>query len=263
MVGGTIYLAGGLDGSDHSTSSVYAMDAATRATTALGNVPHPFHDAAGGVVEDHLIVFGGGANEASSDAVQAFDLSGHRGTVVSHLPKALSDVSSATVQNTTYLVGGYDGVAPQSTIYATVDATHFRAAGHLPVGLRYAAVAAVGTNVVIAGGVTGVGPVRGVYVFDTISGRVANLGDLPAALGHAAAFTLGSIVYVAGGLDAAGNAVRSVTAIDVAGHSVTVLQPLRSAVSDAAVASDGTTAWLLGGWRGAALTQVLRATVSA
>jgi N-acetylneuraminic acid mutarotase len=143
-----------------------------------------------------------------------------------------------------------------------VDASHFRAVGHLPVGLRYAAVAAVGTNLVIAGGVTGVGPVRSVYVFDTTTGRVAKSGDLPAALGHAVAFTLGSIVYVAGGLNAAGNAVRSVTAIDVEAHAVTALRPLPSGVSDAAVVSDGTTAWLLGGWRGTALTRVLRATIS-
>jgi hypothetical protein len=262
MIGGRIYLAGGLNGSELSVAGVFSLDPATGGLTPLGNLPLAFHDGAGGVVEDHLIVFGGGANEGSSDAVQAFDFVARTGSLLSSLPKALSDVSSATVENTVYLVGGYDGRSPQSTIYATVDAIHFRVAGHLPVGLRYAAVAATGSNLVIAGGVSLHGPVSGVYLFDTGTGRTSAIGDLPAPVGHAAAFTLGAAVYVAGGMDAAGNAVRSVTELDVRGRSVVVLRPLPAAVSDAAVASDGTTVWLLGGWRGTALAQVLRATVA-
>jgi len=46
-------------------------------------------------------------------------------------------------------------------------------------------------------------------------------------------------------------------AIDPVRSSVTPLTPLRAGVADAAVASDGQQAWLIGGWRGGPLLQVL------
>ena len=94
--------------------------------------------------------------------MQAFDLRSRRGAVVSQLPRPLSDLASATVDHTVYLVGGYDGVRPRAEIYRTTDGVHFRLAARLPSGLRYPAVAAVGTRLVIAGGAAATGPSRSV-----------------------------------------------------------------------------------------------------
>jgi len=62
---------------------------------------------------------------------------------------------------------------------------------------------------------------------------------------------------VCGGRDARGRAVRQCVAIDAVRGSVTSLTPLRAGVADVAVASDGRQAWLIGGWRGGPLVQVL------
>ena len=124
---GTIYLAGGLDSASHSAAGVFSLQPSSGAMVRLGGVPDAFHDGAGALIEGNLVVFGGGSAEGS-DVVQAFDLAGHTGAVVGHLPVILSDLSSATVGDMVYLVGGFDRVSPRREIYSTVDGVHFRVA---------------------------------------------------------------------------------------------------------------------------------------
>jgi len=254
----TIYVAGGLDGAGRSVPDVFTLDPATGEVAAVGTMPQAFHDAAGAVIGGRLFVFGGGSGE-SSDAVQRFDLATGRATVVGHLPKALSDLSSTTVGQTVYLIGGYDGIKPQAAIYSTTDGVRFRTVARLPKGLRYTSVASVGKSIVVAGGVSAAGPVSDVDLFDTVSGHVSVLGRLPIAVGHAGAFTLSGRVFLAGGRDAKGKVGRQVVAIDPVGRTITAQPSLPAGVSDAAAVTDGSTAWLIGGWRGTALTQVLTA----
>jgi len=260
--GRTIYLAGGLDAADRSADGVFALDPLSGTLTYLGSLPQPFHDGAGALISGRLFVFGGGSTRGT-DIVQAFDLRTGRGAVVGHLPVALSDLSAATIGGTTYLVGGWDGAAPSATIYATTDGRHFTQAGQLPEGLRYPAVTVVGGELVVAGGESRAGtPVATVTVLDTGTGLVRpgpSLPDLPAPVAHAAAFALGGVVYVAGGRDAGGNAVTTVTAIDPAAGTTTAVAPLRRPLSDSGTTASGNQAWLIGGWRGRAVGQVLEA----
>jgi N-acetylneuraminic acid mutarotase len=256
----TIYLAGGLNALERSVNTVSTLNPVSGEQQKVGQMPQAFHDAAGAVMRGRLFVFGGGSGE-SSDLVQAFDFASGRASVVGHLPKALSDVSAAPSGSAVYLVGGFDGHAPQPVIYSTLDGIAFRIAGRLPVGLRYAAVASLGGQLVIAGGVSSRGPVSTVYLFDPADGKVSVLGELPERVGHATAFAIGGIIFVAGGLDASGRAQKRVFAIDLQGRTISVEQPLQAAVSDAPAVSDGTHAWIVGGWRGKALTQVLRVSV--
>lgn len=257
---GSILIAGGLGADGQSASGIYRLAPPSGQLSQLGTFPQPFHDAAGAMLGGRLFVFGGGTGE-SSDVVQAFDPSSKSAYAVGHLPQALSDLSSAVAGAAVYLVGGWDGTTYNSSIYATTDGVRLRVAGRLPVGLRYVGAAAVGTTVVMAGGETPAGPVDTVYALDTRSGNVSVIGHLPQPLGHAAAFALGSIVYVAGGEGAGGTALSSAFAVDPARRSITRQPNLPSAVSDAGVASDGRTAWLVGGLRGQPVSQVLRATV--
>jgi hypothetical protein len=55
--------------------------------------------------------------------------------------------------------------------------------------------------------------------------------------------------------------VRTVSVIDPSTGSVTRAGALPAAVSDGPAVVAGATAWLIGGWRGVALAQVLRASV--
>lgn len=193
-----ILIAGGLDVAQASTQNVYLFQPRTGALRSLGAVPQAFHDAAGAVIGHRLFVFGGGA-ATSSSAVQAFDLRTHRGAVVSHLPRPLSDLSAAVTGGAVYLVGGFDGDRPRPEIYRTRDGVHFALVGRLPVGLRYPAVSALGGDLFIAGGVSGNGAVSTVYRFDPRTGRISRAGRLPVATAHAVAIAEARTIDVLGG----------------------------------------------------------------
>src|SRR5207245_2639696 len=135
--GRRILIAGGLNRSGQSTNGVFRLDPRNGSLVNLGTVPQPFHDGAGAVIGNRLLVFGGGSG-ASSPAVQAFDLRTHRGAVLSELPRPLSDLAAARVGNAVYIVGGYDGRRPRREIYRTTDGRHLTVVAHLPIGLRSA-----------------------------------------------------------------------------------------------------------------------------
>jgi len=241
--GGSVILAGGLDSALQSTNGVFRMDPGTGHLTSLGTVPQPFHDAAGAIIGSRLFVFGGGSAQSSA-AVQAFDLQTHRGSVVAQLPRAISDLVSATVGGAVYLVGGWDGVHPRPEIYRTTDGLHFQVAGRLPAGVRYPALAASGSTLVVAGGTTASGPTAAVYGFDTTTSRIRRLGSLAAPVAHASALALGGKVYVLGGAGA--NGIGRVDTATGKIDSVAGNVP----VSDAAAVALGRGGLLVGGDRG-------------
>ena len=210
---GGVILAGGLDSSGSSTSGVFRMSPSTGVTASLGSLPQVFHDAAGAILGNGLFVFGGGAAQSSA-TVQRFDLLSRRGRIVGSLPRALSDISAASVRGAVYLVGGYDGSRPRPEIYRTTDGLHFELVGRLPVGLRYPAVADAGGGLVIAGGTAAGGASNEVYFFDPRTRSVSVIGRLPSPVAHAAAITLGGVAYLVGGVDATGRVIGSITKID-------------------------------------------------
>jgi hypothetical protein len=255
---GKIVVAGGLDGSGRSVAGVLSIEPTTGRTAQIGRMPFAFHDGAGAVIDGVLYVFGGGTDRGT-DAVQAFDLSTHRSWVAGHLPAPLSDLAATTIGGgTVYVVGGYDDVRPQNTIYATKDGVHFQLAARLPVGLRYASVATLGSSVVVAGGISPAGSVSAVYVFDAAAHRVATLAHLPAPLAHASLIAEGPDVFVIGGRGADGNALRTIFEITPQGQ-VRPSRRLAAPLADAAVVADGRVAWLLGGWRGGTVNQIVEA----
>ena len=233
-----ILIAGGLDAAQQSTSGVYLFKPRTGGLRRLGNVPQPFHDAAGALIAQRLFVFGGGA-ATSSSAVQAFDLRTGRGSVVAHLPRPLSDVSAATIGRTIYLVGGYDGTRPRPEIYRTRDGTHFVLAARLPVGLRYPAVGATDGDLFIAGGVSASGTRSTVYRFDPRTGHVSAIGRLPVASAHAVAVTVGSSVDVLGGSPQVSARIDGITG---------TVGPMRPGLDGAnGAVADGRPSYVLGG----------------
>jgi hypothetical protein len=252
-------VAGGLDSAGDSVSSVFAIDPRTGRASHLGTMPQAFHDGAAAIVGGVLFVFGGG-EATGTDVVQSFDLATRRSRVAGHLPLRLSDLAAATVGGTVYLVGGFDDVSPQAGIFATTNGVGFHLVARLPRGLRYPAVAAQGSDLVIAGGVSADGPVSTVYRFDPARRKVTLLGHLRHPLGHAIAVALGPNVYVFGGRDPSGAPLATSFAI-LPGGRIRSLAGLAAPLSDAAADSDGHEAWLVGGWRDQAVTQVLEVTL--
>ena len=254
--GGAVILAGGLDTAGASTDGVFRMVPAPGALRSLGTVPQAFHDAAGAIIGNALYVFGGGAAQSSA-SVQRFDFATSSSSVVANLPRALSDIAAAQTARGVFLVGGYDGHVPRSEIYRTTDGTHFTLVARLPIGLRYPAVAALGSGIVIAGGTSPGGASSQVFVLDTQTHRVRQLGRLPAPVAHAQAFTLGGAVYVAGGVDANGNVTGSLLRIDPGSGRI---GPVAGSlpVSDGATVTLPAAALVVGGASAAGTTAAVR-----
>jgi D-alanyl-D-alanine carboxypeptidase/D-alanyl-D-alanine-endopeptidase (penicillin-binding protein 4) len=253
---GAIYLAGGLDAADASTSSVRLIQPAAATVSSVGSVPQAFHDGAAALIGSKMFVFGGGTTEGT-DVVQAFDTASLQGAIVGRLPKPLSDLAAVAAGKTTYLVGGWDGTGYNSTVFATKDGSHFRTVGTLPEAVRYPAVADLGGHLIIAGGETATSETADVISFDPATGKSQKIGSLPAPVAGATAFTLGSSVYVVGGENASGQTVSTVTSIE--GSAVTPGAALAHPISNAAAVPDPSGGELLiGGERsGVPTSQVL------
>jgi hypothetical protein len=246
--GDRVFLLGGLTAADVSTARVVSVDPSTGHSSLAGSLAEAVHDATAATVGGVPTVFGGGAAR-TVDIVQGF--AAPTGRVVGHLPQARSDVASALIDGTAYVVGGFDGSALTPDVLATTDGAHFRTVGRLTQGVRYPAVTAVGRSIWVVGGQTGTAEgatgseVDLIQRFDLDSGTSTVIGHLPHRLAHAMAFALGGNLYLAGGRTASGP-LSDIVAIGNDG-AVTPIGSLPGPRADAGVAIVGNTAFLLGG----------------
>lgn len=192
---GGLLVAGGLQPGDASSDRVWRIDPGTGATTRLGTLADPVHDAAGGVLQGRPTVLGGGASTSMSVVQQGTG----RWRVTGHLPGPRSDLSATSVGNGLMVVGGYDGVHSPRTVLRTTDGRHFHVVARLPHGVRYAGVAALHGQVWVLGGEENGRELRGVYRVDPATGRATRAGRLPGPLGHEAVIAVGDRLLVLGG----------------------------------------------------------------
>jgi outer membrane protein assembly factor BamB len=283
---GQLLVLGGLTVGDASANGVYAVSTATGAVRRIGTLPTPVHDAAAAVAGRRALVFGGGS-PATVGTVQSIPLAGGGAvTDVGNLPAPRSDAQAATIGATTYLVGGFDGSKPDASVVATTDGRTYRAVATLPVPVRYPAVAALGGHIYAFGGQAITGPHAGtpvsvIQAVDPVRRTASIVGHLPEALAGAAAVTVDGELFVAGGespaatkptpglgttqltgqpianagLEGPSSPTRTVSTIwayDPASGRLLAAGRLQVPVSHAAVAPDGSTAWIVGGESNAA-----------
>ena len=283
---GQLIVLGGLSASDTSTNGVYAVSTATGAVRRIGALPVAVHDAAVAVSGQRALVFGGGSS-ATVGTVQSFPLAGGgAATDVGSLPAPRSDAQAATIGATTYLVGGFDGSKPDASVVATTDGRTYKTIATLPVPVRYAAVTALGGRIYVFGGQAITGPHAGtpvsvIQAVDPARHTASIVGNLPEALAGAAAVTVDGELFVAGGespaatkptpglgttqltgqpianagLEGPSSPTRTVSTIwayDPASGRLLAAGRLQVPVSHAAVAADGSTAWIVGGESNAA-----------
>ncbi len=188
-------LIGGIDQGETSLASI--VTASNSQAHTIGSLPAALHDASASFTGGDAYLFGGGVVSSFPQITEVYA----NGTTrpAGELPTPASDIASATIGDTVYMVGGYTGVTPLRTILAWQPGRQARVVGRLPEPLRYAAVAAVGGALVIAGGTSGETASRDIYRFDPSTGRVARIGLLPEPLTHAAAGAVNGIVFVFGG----------------------------------------------------------------
>jgi hypothetical protein len=240
---------GGLATGDTSTSRVVAVDPARGESRITGQMALAVHDSAGAVIGGRFFVFGGGSTSTVS-LVQA--LTAGVTNQVARLPEARSDLSAATLDGTTYIIGGFNGSVMTPDVLATTDGLTFRLVADLAVPVRYAAVAGLGNTLWVVGGVTSTnegGPATETDVVqkvDLLSKRVTVTSRLAQPLGHATALILDGQIFVVGGRSGIGPSA-AIWRLDPASGALAPAGELPGPVSDAGAVSVGGAGYLVGG----------------
>lgn len=279
----TLLLAGGLTPAGTSSAALSLVSVPSGSVTATGTLPQPIHDAAAATIGGTTFVFGGGSASGTTAQVVAVTMSPGAGAPalsarpVGEMPSPRADAGAIVIDNTAYIVGGYDGSAPATPVLSTTDGVNFRKIAALPVPVRYPALAAVGKVICAVGGIAVTGPFAGkpvadIQAIDTATGAAAVVGTMPVALEGASALAVSGTVYVAGGVtnDAAAvakvkgpySSVLNPEAAPYSGgesvlstvwaYSPGMVTPraagqLRVPVAHAGTVALGDTAWMLGG----------------
>lgn len=195
--GSKLLVIGGLSAAQTSTATVFALDGRGHAGMPA-TLPGPVHDAAATAVSGRLLLFGGGEFEGSNRIIA---VAPGRPRQIGTLPQALSDLDSVSIGDMAYVVGGWNGAATNSAIYAVRRDGSLRTAGRFPTGKRYPAAVALGGRVIVAGGETTSGtPTASVWAFDPATRTRTRLPDLPAPIDHTTGATLDGSFYLLGGL---------------------------------------------------------------
>jgi hypothetical protein len=238
-----LLIAGGLSAVKVSTSSVWLLSARTGTTKQSAPLADGVHDATGVVLRGEPLVIAGG-NSTTISSVQELTTTSTR--VIGHLPQPRSDLVSATVAGSAYVLGGFDGTTSLSAVLRTTDGRHFTSVARLPVTVRYPAVAAVGDRLLVFGGEHEGVVVDDVQEVDLATGRARVVGHLARPLAHESAAALDGAVWLVGGRSG-GRLQSRIWRWDPARHSAVAGGRLPYAVADAALARAGSTAYLLGG----------------
>jgi len=246
--GNGFVVLGGLVIGDTSTSRILQVDPVSGGSRIAGHLALAVHDGAGAEIGNRFFVFGGGST-TSVALVQAWN-AGSAGEVA-RLPEARSDLSAATLQGTTYIVGGFDGSAMTPTVLATTDGVALRPVANLAIPVRYAAVAALGSTLWVMGGVTstsegGTTDTDAVQKVDLISGRVTIAGRLLEPMGHATALVLDGQIFVLGGRSGTVPSA-AIFRLDAASGGLVPAGHLPEAVSDAGSVVVRGVGYLVGG----------------
>ncbi len=270
--GNQLVLAGGLASDGSSSTSIDTLNTTNGALNNIGALNTPTHDAASAQIGSTYVIFGGGSSNSISQ-VEGFNISG---SVISSssLPNLRSDSTAVTLNQTTYIIGGYDGSAADATILSTTDGTHFSSAGQLSVPVRYAAAATMNGLIYIFGGEAVSGsnagnPINTIQIYNPANKEVIIAPwKLPVPLEGATAFVINNEMFVAGGVSTVaeniplGVGTTQVPGVSINSSSLTqdtiwavnfnkqVLQTagrLQVPVSNAGVAVLGSHAWIVGG----------------
>lgn len=236
-------LLGGLDQAEGSVSDI--LSATATGASRIATLPQALHDASASFLDGATYLFGGGVIESFSQITRVDSSGGAQ--PAGRLPTPASDIATATIGGTVYVVGGYTGQTPLRTILAWRPGEPARVAGMLPKPLRYAAVASTEGELVIAGGTSGETASRDVYRFDPRTGTLSAIGLLPSPLTHAAASSFGATVLVFGGREASPTSQTSQILAIEPGGSIRRVGELPRALSDMAAVKLGERIVLAGG----------------
>nr|WP_276609839.1 kelch-like protein [Arthrobacter silviterrae] len=255
--GTTLLLMGGLTPSGTSSADILRINPSTGKSTRIATLSQPVHDAGGARLGSRYVVFGGGA-ETVLGAVQAYTPGQASSTIIGRLPRLRADLTVAgNGTGTAYVVGGFDGAKPDSSVLATTDGTAFKTIATLPVPVRYGAAAAMGNYLWVIGGDRGTAPTTAIQRISLATGAATVTANLPAALDHAVAVVIKGTMLVLGGI-INGHPSSIIWRLDPTTGTVVKAGTLPQAVSMPAAAVVSGAAYLLGGESATTLGTVIR-----
>lgn len=255
--GTNLLLMGGLTPSGTSSADILRINPSTGKSTRIATLSQPAHDAGGARLGSRYVVFGGGA-ETVLGAVQAYTPGQASAPIIGRLPRLRADLTvAANGTGTSYVVGGFDGAKPDSSVLATTDGTTFKTITTLPVPVRYGAAAAMGNYLWVIGGARGTAPTTTIQRINLATGAATITGNLPVALDHAVAVVIKGTLLVLGGII---NGHPSSTIWRLNPTKGTMIQEgiLPQAVSMPAAAVVSGVAYVLGGESATTMDTVIR-----
>jgi len=259
-VGTQVTIVGGLLGSQATTTQVFSLDTSSGRTSTLAPLASGVHDAAGEIVGGRGYLFGGGSPDTVA-TVQQFSLpttskstSSPPPAITGQLPQPRSDASAVSIGDTVYVVGGYDGSAPDPSVLATTDGRQFSTVADLSVPVRYAAVATLDGKIYLFGGQAVAGSTAGqavddIQLVDPSHHSAAVVGHLAQPTAGASAVDLGGRIYIAGGVNDTSTAAATSQVLSYQPSTRTAVPAgaLPVPTSYAAATVIGGKAWIVGG----------------
>ena len=269
--GNNLIIVGGYTSSNSSASGVYSLNTSNGNLNLTSNLSTGVHDAASAMVKGKMVIFGGGQ---SGSVNTAQIISANQGaTNVAKMPQLRSDATAATIGNTTYIIGGYNGNTADPQVLSTTDGKNFSVFGLLPYPVRYAAAASFDGKIYIFGGLAVSGhdanqPVNTVQIINPANHTIKLASwKLPMPLEGSTAVVLNNEMFLVGGQsNQVQNIPLGVGTTQVSGISVTntkttnniwAVNPssgqfllagrLQVPVSNAGIAVISNTGWLVGG----------------
>jgi N-acetylneuraminic acid mutarotase len=179
---GTVFLAGGYDGTNFSPSVLSTRNGTT--FSVIAQLPVPVRYPAVAVADGKLWVIGGEtANSADSDSIQTIDLKTHVAAVAGHLTQPVSHAAAGVLNGSLYLFGGRSGGHALDAVLKLDPATStFSAAGSLPLPMSDMSIAPMGETLYLVGGEGQLGqPSQSVIVARMVSGAPATAAPTAAA----------------------------------------------------------------------------------
>lgn len=245
--GDSLIVAGGLDVTRTSTTSIWRLDPRRGGATEVGQLPRPLHGPAMAPLGRSALLIGGGMGSDIYDHVLAIGPNGgvrERG----RLPTRRSNATAVASPDggSVIVAGGYTGLEPTNEVLQTTDGVTFTTVGTLLHPVRFPAVAMLGRSVWVIGGEYDKALTTFVQRLDLDTGQVTDVAALPVALSRAAAFTLGGSIFVAGGRTVEGRSDQ-IYRIDPTTGLVAAAGALPEGRSDATLVVDGERVFLVGG----------------
>jgi non-specific serine/threonine protein kinase len=256
VVGGQIWLAGGLGSAPEgprATRAVEALDPAIKSWKAGPPLPVPLNHSAGATYRGRFVVIGGwlprGDDVSALTVGRVYTLNGRRWGALPPLRHPRAAAAAATASGRLVVVGGQadDRLVPSTDVF---DGHRWSDGAPIPTPREHLAAVSDGRYVYAIGGrrLSSSKNLATLERYDPVADRWQRLPSMPAPRGGFGAAVVGGNLIAAGGETPTG-ALRTVVSYNFRSRKWSSLAPLPFAVHGEAVTAVGRSIYVIGGGR--------------